>query len=82
MKFLQNCILNQEAPDDKLKEAVELSKILANGFKLVRIDWIVDNNNLYFGEMTFTPQSGYIVFPKEYENWNLKLGKMLKLKGE
>lgn len=73
---------NSDIKADKLlKEAVLLSQKLANDFKLVRVDWIVYNNQLYFNEMTFTPHSGFIHFPKECEKWNKKLGEMLNLKG-
>ena len=67
--------------DSLLKEAVLLSSKLAENFKLVRVDWIVYENKLYFNEMTFTPYSGFIHFPIGYEHWDKKLGKMLNLKG-
>lgn len=67
--------------NDLLKEAVILSRGLAKEFKLVRVDWIVYENRLYFNEMTFTPHSGFIHFPKECEVWDKKIGKMLNLKG-
>ena len=67
--------------DSLLKEAVLLSQKLAENFKLVRVDWMVYENKLYFNEMTFTPHSGFIHFPNGYENWDNKLGKMLNLKG-
>ncbi len=65
-----------EPAQEILKEAVEKSKILANGFKLVRVDWLLYNQKVYFNEMTFTPFSGYCKMDK---NVNLKLGKMLKI---
>ena len=42
------------------EEALMLSKKLSEGFKFVRIDWMIYDNRLYFMEMTFTPLSGYI----------------------
>ena len=42
------------------KKALELSSILAKDFKFVRVDWIVYKGKLYFGEMTFTPMSGFL----------------------
>lgn len=62
---------------DLLKKAVELSAILAEEFKLVRVDWILYKNQIYFNEMTFTPFSGFFQFKKKA--WNKKLGRMLKL---
>lgn len=64
--------------DDLLKKAVELSKVLAKEFKLVRVDWLRYDNKLYFNEMTFTPFSGMYKFSDE--SHNLRLGKMLNLK--
>lgn len=63
--------------DETLKLAVQLSAELAKGFKLVRVDWILYNNKVYFNEMTFTPMSG---FGKLDKNLNKKLGSMLNLK--
>ncbi len=56
-----NSVPYVEIENNKFKEeAMRLSKILAQDFKLVRVDWMIYNNNLYFGEMTFTPLSGFI----------------------
>ncbi len=82
MKFLATDNSVYIELDEILTQAVELSKKLSVGFKLVRIDWMVHKGKLYFQEMTFTPLSGYIEFSKEYCDWNLKLGNMLNLKGE
>ena len=67
-------------PDEKIKLARDLSEILSKNFKLVRVDWMIYDNKLYFNEMTFTPYSGFIVFPpNNYQYYNI-LGKMLNLK--
>ncbi len=68
--------------DDNFKKAVELSKILAADFKFVRVDWLIYNNNLYFGEMTFTPYSGYIFFNENHYELQHKFGRLLNLKGD
>ncbi len=68
--------------DEILKKAVELSKTLANGFKFVRIDWMFYQNKLHFGEMTFTPYSGFIFFAENHNELQIKLGKILNLKGD
>ena len=65
--------------DELIKQAFDLSKELAKDFNFVRVDWLIYNNRLYFGELTFTPFSGFFKF-KNREN-NLKLGKMINLKG-
>ncbi len=67
--------------DDNLKKAVELSKVLSKEFKFVRVDWIIYKNMLYFGEMTFSPHSGFFVFGEKNKKWQLELGNMLNLKG-
>lgn len=71
----------EDEADILLKKAVELSKVLAKGFKLVRVDWMIYNNKLYFEEMTFTPYSGFFQFNDKYTDWDKELGKMLNLKG-
>ena len=79
-KFKEHYVSVQEPIDDNIKKAVELSKILAEQFKLVRVDWLLYKDHLYFNEMTFTPFSGFILFPAEYKDWDLKLGQMLDIK--
>ncbi len=66
-----------EEPDDNLKKAAELSKILSKYFVLVRVDWLIYNNKIYFNEMTFTPFSGFNFFPKK--ETDLVLGKLINL---
>lgn len=67
-----------ENADGNLKNAVELSKLLAKDFILVRVDWLLYENKIYFNEMTFTPFSGF--FPFENDYIDLFLGKLLNLK--
>ncbi len=67
-----------EDADDMLKKAVELSKQLAKDFKLVRVDWLVHQDHLYFNELTFTPFAGFFQF--ENKKTDLVLGNMLKIK--
>lgn len=76
---LYMAVINEKIlPEPELKKAVELSKILAKGFKFVRVDWIANNSKLYFNEMTFSPMSGFFNF-SDFD-FNLKLGSMLKIK--
>jgi len=60
------------------EKLLEYSKILSKDFKFVRVDFIVNNDEIYLSEMTFTPSSGFIRFQPEY--WNEILGDMLNLK--
>ena len=82
IKFLETNEIIDSTPDDILKQAKDISETLAKGFKLVRVDWMIYQNKLYFAEMTFTPYSGFIFFDENYNELQIKLGKMLNLKGE
>ena len=66
----------------KLKLFKNSNKTLAKDFKFVRIDWMIYQNKLYFGEMTFTPNSGFIFFTENHNELQIKLGKMLNVKGD
>lgn len=59
---------------EKMKE---LSRILSKGIPFLRVDFYEINGVIYFGELTFSPCSGYMkVHPKEYDKI---LGDMLIL---
>ncbi len=62
------------------KEAMQLSEILSKGFKFVRVDWMVYNNKLYFGEMTFTPFSGFFEDVVYRQDFYQEISKNLKIK--
>ncbi len=60
---------------DKLKE---LAEILCKGFPYVRVDlYHLDNGDIKFGEMTFTPSSGQCTWIPE--GTDEMLGKMIRL---
>ena len=56
---------------------LEVSRILSKPFPLVRLDYYEVGGKLYIGEMTFTPQGGYIDFINQ--EWLNKFGDMLIL---
>ena len=56
-----------------LKEMKNIASKLANDFPAVRIDLYWVNHQVYFGEMTFYPFSGYINFTPD--NFDFTLGK-------
>jgi len=61
----------------KLKEMLELARLLSKDYPHVRVDFYYVNNKIYFGEMTFYHGSGFEKFiPKEFE---FKMGNLLKL---
>lgn len=77
LKFKPDYLMIQEDADTKIKLAAALSEVLSENFKLVRVDWLIYQNKLYFNEMTFTPFSGFYDF--EDKKWDYKLGDMLSL---
>ena len=70
---IQN-IPNKPENFDKM---VEIVKTLSKDFNFVRVDLYNLDGEIYFSEMTFSPQwGGYIIIPSEY---NRILGDMIKL---
>lgn len=43
-----------------LHKALELSQMLAMDFDYVRVDWYIQDERIYFGELTFTPGAGLV----------------------
>ena len=67
---------NVEKPE-QLDDMIRFSEILSKEFSLVRVDFYLINDHIYFGEMTFTSMSGIGQFTPEKED--LKLGNMIQL---
>jgi hypothetical protein len=62
----------------KLRKMIELSEKLSKEFDFVRVDLYEVDGKIYFGELTFSPNSGFKpLFPKEYD---YQLGSKLKEK--
>lgn len=62
---------------EKFEKMIELCKILAENMPFVRVDLYNIHGQIYFGELTFYPASGFGRFsPTE---WNNKFGEHLKL---
>ena len=56
----------------KLNEMIEISERLSENIPFLRVDLYYVNNQIYFGELTFFPSSGFGSFyPKR---WNRKIG--------
>ncbi len=53
------------AVPEKLPQMLELAKQMAKDFNYVRVDFYYIQNEIYFGELTFTPDSGMIKFNPE-----------------
>jgi hypothetical protein len=60
-----------------LQEMLELSEILSKPFNHARVDWFCINNKLYFGEVTFFPESGFGKF--NTKKWEKKMGEWIKI---
>lgn len=56
---------------------VYLAEKLASGFPFIRVDFYNVNGNIYFGELTFFPNSGFGKFVPE--EWDRMLGDFLHL---
>lgn len=56
---------------------IELAEDLAKNIPFVRVDFYEVNQQIYFGELTFFPGSGFEEFTPE--DWDYKLGSWLKL---
>ncbi len=60
-----------------ITEMTNLAKKLSINKPFIRVDFYNINSNVYFGELTFYPASGFgIIKPHE---WDSKIGEMLKL---
>lgn len=57
---------------------IEYAKILSKDFKLVRVDFYEINNEVYLGELTFTPGSGTFRYKNKEDE--IAVGDMLNLK--
>ena len=63
---------------DTFDEMVKISKELSAGCSFVRMDFYETADHLKFGEFTLYPMSGFGEFSPD--EWNKKLGQMVKLK--
>lgn len=60
-----------------LKKMIELSEKLSKKIPFVRVDWYEINKELFFGEMTFYPGSGFEEFTPD--EWDYKLGELIDI---
>ena len=71
-----------EKYDKRIKDMIKTAEILSKPFSSVRVDFYYVNNNIYFGELTFTDGAGSdpwspISFDKEIAS-QMPLEKILK----
>lgn len=65
---------------DGLAEMIGLAEKLSKSLQFVRTDFYYLNNRIYFGEITFYPNSGFCPFIPD--GWDERLGKLIKLNDE
>lgn len=62
---------------ETMPKMIELARVLSKGLPFARIDFYSVNGNIYFGEITLYPWSGWEkLYP---EGWDYKFGEMLQL---
>lgn len=61
----------------QLDDLLQYAKKLSEDFKLARIDFFIENEQIYFGEITFTSGAGFDKF-SSYQ-FDLQLGNLLSL---
>lgn len=62
---------------ERLRDMIKIAEILSTNFNFIRVDLYCENNIIYFGELTFYPQSGF-----DYNiltEADIHLGNLLKL---
>ena len=70
-----NCVLK---PFKEFELMKHLAVVLSHGIPFVRVDFYLVNGRIYFGEMTFYHESGFVPFiPKE---WDFVWGNLINLK--
>ena len=70
----------QPGKPSRLKEMIEISGVLSEGFHYVRVDLYEISGKVLFGEMTFTPASGYYPYFGTFtEDIDRKLGDLIRL---
>lgn len=66
-----------EKKPDRLDEMIRLAEILSKDIPFVRVDFYIINNEIFFGEMTFYPGSGFEEFTPF--TWDEILGSWIEL---
>ncbi len=62
---------------DNYREMFRIAEILSEDYPFVRVDLYTINGKIYPSELTFTPGAGFTKY--EPEEWNYRLGDMIKL---
>lgn len=62
---------------NRLDDLLHYAKALAKGHPQVRVDFYIVSNKIYFGEMTFTSQGGYMDYISR--DFSLKMGALVNI---
>ena len=76
-KYIEPFLLQPITRPPQFDLMLEYAAILSRGFPFVRVDFIVVNNSIYFGEMTFYPLAGFCKL--DPQSFDYFLGSYLKL---
>ncbi len=69
---------NDAPKPERLEEMISLAETLSAGFSFVRVDfYVLNNGDIKFGEMTFTPSNGISKWSDE--NVNIRYGNLITL---
>ena len=68
---------------EKMDEMFAIAETLSKGFPFVRVDLYCEKGQIYFGELTFHPQSGFdnVLLPETDESWGRTLELPVKEEG-
>jgi len=73
----ENSTIPPSVSPENFKKMKELCCVLSAGYPHVRVDFYVINDKIYFGELTFHHDSGFVQL--EPEEWNKTFGEWIKL---
>jgi hypothetical protein len=76
--YMNNKNHNNERKPQIFDELIRISKLLSKPFDHVRLDFLIQDENIYLGEMTFADTSGFIKFNSNL--WDRYFGDKWKLK--
>jgi hypothetical protein len=76
-KYVEPSLQQPVTRPPQFDRMLEYTTMLSKGFPFVRVDFIVVNNSIYFGEMTFYPLAGFCKL--DPQSFDYFLGSYLKL---
>ncbi len=71
------CATSNYLPPKNLKEMLRVAEILCQDFPAVRVDLYSIQGKVYFGELTFFPWSGYVIYTPD--SFDYEMGEKFKL---